>query len=109
MKRRLKLSRGKQTAGLLALTALLLCLFWGFLCYPLPTEEMEFRRLERQYGVPPTQMVVHIEKKMEREETGTVAAFAHGEYFALGKSLGKFGFSVKKKKKRKNFSNKERK
>lgn len=28
-----------------------------------------------------------------------LAAFAHGEYFALGRSLGTFGFSVKKKKK----------
>ncbi len=28
-----------------------------------------------------------------------LAAFAHGEYFALGKKLGSFGFSVKKKKK----------
>ncbi len=32
-------------------------------------------------------------------ERAGLAAFAHGEYFALGKSLGKFGFSVKKKKK----------
>lgn len=30
-----------------------------------------------------------------------LAAFAHGEYFSLGKSLGTFGFSVKKKKKHK--------
>ena len=30
-----------------------------------------------------------------------LAAFAHGEYFALGKKIGQFGFSaVKKKKKR---------
>jgi len=68
MKQKLKLSRGKQTAGLLALTALLLCLFWGFLGYPFPTEEMEFRRLERQYGMPPSQIVLHIPKKMEREQ-----------------------------------------
>lgn len=27
-----------------------------------------------------------------------LAAYAHGEYFALGKKLGKFGFSTKKKK-----------
>lgn len=34
-------------------------------------------------------------------ERAGLAAFAHGEYFALGKSLGTFGFSaVKKKKKR---------
>ncbi|MBE6587032.1 MAG: flavin reductase family protein [Ruminococcaceae bacterium] len=30
-----------------------------------------------------------------------LAAFAHGEYFELGRSLGKFGFSVRKKKKKK--------
>lgn len=32
-------------------------------------------------------------------ERAKLAAFAHGEYFALGKSLGLFGFSVAKKKK----------
>ncbi len=35
-----------------------------------------------------------------RLEKANLAAFAHGEYFALGRSLGKFGFSVAKKKKR---------
>lgn len=29
-----------------------------------------------------------------------LAAYAHGEYFALGKKIGDFGFSVRKKKKR---------
>ncbi len=29
-----------------------------------------------------------------------LACYAHGEYFALGKKIGDFGFSVKKKKKR---------
>ena len=32
-------------------------------------------------------------------ERAKLAAFAHGEYFALGKSIGKFGFSAAKKKK----------
>ena len=35
-----------------------------------------------------------------------LAAFAHGEYFELGKKLGNFGFSVKKNKKAKNVSKK---
>ena len=35
-----------------------------------------------------------------------LAAFAHGEYFELGKKLGNFGFSVKKSKKGKNVSKK---
>lgn len=30
----------------------------------------------------------------------SLAAYAHGDYFALGKKIGSFGFSVKKKKKR---------
>lgn len=33
-------------------------------------------------------------------ERADLAAFAHGEYFALGKSLGRFGFSAVKKKKK---------
>ena len=35
-----------------------------------------------------------------------LAAYAHGEYFELGKSLGTFGFSVQKKPKRKSKYNK---
>lgn len=34
--------------------------------------------------------------KFDLNSTGLVA-YSHGEYFALGKSLGKFGYSVKKK------------
>ncbi|MEG2924080.1 MAG: flavin reductase family protein [Oscillospiraceae bacterium] len=32
-----------------------------------------------------------------------LAAYAHGEYFALGKKIGDFGFSVKKRKKKPQF------
>ena len=45
-------------------------------------------------------------------DRASLCAFAHGEYFELGKSLGKFGFSVKKKKKKnhiKTNSNKQKK
>jgi hypothetical protein len=31
-------------------------------------------------------------------ERAHLAAFAHGEYFELGKKIGKFGFSATKKK-----------
>lgn len=34
-----------------------------------------------------------------RIEKADLAAYAHGQYFALGKKLGSFGFSVKKKSK----------
>ena len=33
-----------------------------------------------------------------RLDRAGLAAYAHGEYFALGKKLGDFGFSVRKKK-----------
>ena len=34
-------------------------------------------------------------------DKASLVAYSHGEYFALGKKLGKFGFSVQKKKKHK--------
>ena len=37
--------------------------------------------------------------KLHIEKAGLMA-YAHGEYFALGKKIGDFGFSVKKKKKK---------
>ena len=43
--------------------------------------------------------------KLHLERAG-LAAFAHGEYFELGKKIGSFGFSVKKKKK--NYNNKKK-
>jgi flavin reductase (DIM6/NTAB) family NADH-FMN oxidoreductase RutF len=35
-----------------------------------------------------------------RLEKGGLLAFAHWQYFALGRSLGRFGFSVRKKKRK---------
>ena len=40
------------------------------------------------------------EDKMRLDKAGLVA-YAHGEYFELGKKIGKFGFSTNKKKKHK--------
>lgn len=37
-----------------------------------------------------------------------LAAFAHGEYFTLGKKIGSFGFSVRKKRKKKPYQNKKK-
>jgi hypothetical protein len=34
-------------------------------------------------------------------EKAGLLAYAHGDYFALGKQLGSFGYSVRKKKKKK--------
>ncbi len=40
------------------------------------------------------------EKGKLRIEQTSLATYAHGSYFALGKKIGSFGYSVKKKKKR---------
>lgn len=40
------------------------------------------------------------EKGKFHPEKCAFAAYAHGQYFALGKKIGSFGYSVKKKKKR---------
>lgn len=40
------------------------------------------------------------EKGRLRIEKCSLAAYAHGSYFALGKKIGSFGYSVKKKRKR---------
>ena len=34
--------------------------------------------------------------RLDLEKAGLIA-YSHGEYFALGRKLGKFGFSVRKK------------
>lgn len=45
--------------------------------------------------------LISADGKLRLDKSGLVA-YAHGEYYALGKKLGFFGFSVQKKKKYKN-------
>lgn len=53
-------------------------------------------------GVRVDETLIDASGRLALEKAG-LAAYCHGEYFALGKKLGKFGYSVeKKKKKRKN-------
>lgn len=51
-----RISRGKKLAVNLALCAFLLVLIWSRFGYPLPTAELEFRRLERQNLFPPSEL-----------------------------------------------------
>ena len=51
-------------------------------------------------GVTVSEELLDSAGRLHLERAGLLA-FAHGEYFELGKSVGKFGFSVKKKKKHK--------
>ena len=47
--------------------------------------------------------LISADGKLQLDKSGLVA-YAHGEYYALGKKLGFFGFSVQKKKKRNNYN-----
>ena len=44
-----------------------------------------------------------------RLDKANLAAFAHGDYFEIGKKIGNFGFSVRKTKKKKNYQSKNKK
>lgn len=50
-------------------------------------------------GVDVEEQFLDSKGKLNLQQCG-LAAYAHGEYFALGRKLGKFGFSVQKRKKR---------
>ena len=49
-------------------------------------------------GVDADERFIDSKGKLNLQQCG-LAAYAHGEYFALGRKLGDFGFSVRKKKK----------
>lgn len=49
-------------------------------------------------GVDVDERYIDSKGKLNLQQCG-LAAYAHGEYFALGRKLGDFGFSVRKKKK----------
>ena len=49
-------------------------------------------------GIDADERFIDSKGKLNLQQCGLMA-FAHGEYFALGRKLGDFGFSVRKKKK----------
>ena len=51
-------------------------------------------------GVDADEKYIDSKGKLNLQQCG-LTAYAHGEYFALGRKLGDFGFSVRKKKKNK--------
>ena len=55
--RRPRLSRGQKTAVNLAVIAVILLYGWGLSGYPLFSPDLEFRRLERQYLMPQSEIV----------------------------------------------------
>ena len=55
--KRFHLSRGKRLVLNLVVTVFVSLGLWGMAGYPLPTIEMEFRRAERQWMMPPSEIV----------------------------------------------------
>ncbi len=56
-KGRFRLSRGASTVRNLVLAGLVFVLLWGLRGCPLPTKEMEFRRMERTYLLPRSELI----------------------------------------------------
>ncbi|MBP5362818.1 MAG: flavin reductase family protein [Ruminococcus sp.] len=52
-------------------------------------------------GIDVDERYIDSKGKLNLQQCG-LAAYAHGEYFALGRKLGDFGYSVRKKKKHRN-------
>lgn len=80
MKKRWKLSRGQRTLRNLILGVLLMALIWGLADYPLPTVEMEFRRLERTHLLPRSEIVF---SNGARNRDGWQVSRQDGSVFAL--------------------------
>jgi flavin reductase (DIM6/NTAB) family NADH-FMN oxidoreductase RutF len=51
-------------------------------------------------GIDIDEKYIDSKGKLNLQQSGLMA-YSHGEYFALGRKLGDFGFSVRKKSKRK--------
>ena len=60
---------------------------------PLGSHEMFIAKVR---GITADESYMDEKGRFNLEECGLIA-YSHGEYFALGKKLGKFGYSVKKK------------
>lgn len=73
-------SREKQIVLCLVLTALCACLAWSCLGYPLPTAELEFRRMERTHLLPRSEIVFF---NGERNKDGLRVSKQDGSVFAL--------------------------
>lgn len=75
-----RVSRGKKLAVNLALCAFLLALIWSRFGYPLPTAELEFRRLERTHLLPRSEIVF---SNGTRSEDGLRVSGSDRSVFAL--------------------------
>ena len=82
--RRPRLGRRGKTVRNLLLTLALSVLVWGQCGYPLPTAEMEFRRLERQNLLPRSEIVFTAPRSTNDLEPKNGPAFALFDRWAVG-------------------------
>ena len=78
--RRERVGRGRRLAFNLTFSALFLCLTWVRLGCPLPTAEMEFRRLERTHLLPRSEVVF---SNGGKSKDGLQVSGEDGSVFAL--------------------------
>jgi len=95
--RRPRPRRGRRLAGNLGLCALLLAWFWGMAGYPLPTAELEFRRLERTHLMPRSELVLALPKPKTRFETadGTGLELLNPVMVGLGTDWAAVGYPLR--------------
>lgn len=87
MKKHWKLSRGQRTLRNLVLGGLLFVLIWGLADYPLPTGELEIRRLEREYLMGSTKVV-----RVHRTDDGVALLTEGDSWITVGKATAvKYG------------------
>lgn len=87
MNKHWRLSRGQRTLRNLLLGALLLTLVWGLAGWPLPTGELEIRRLEREYLMGSTEVV-----RVHRTEYGVALLTEGDSWITVGKATAvKYG------------------
>lgn len=79
-----RLGRGGKTVRNLLLTLALAVLVWAQYGYPLPTAEMEFRRLERQNLLPRSEIVFAAPRSTNNLEPKNGSAFTLYNRWAVG-------------------------
>ena len=81
---KIHLSRGKKLALNLGIIVLAGLWLWGMAGYPLPTVEMEFRRLERQKLLPASQILLTMEERRGEDDPYTVVVGTWEEQVTVG-------------------------
>ena len=94
-----------QTSGTIQMpTMMLIVMTSAIVTYsraPMPSEDPKLKPIAEIAKTAHVDEKYLDEKGVFRLEDANLLAYAHGQYFSLGKKLGKFGYSVRKKQSRK--------